>query len=115
MTNMTYLNALDVAINAVADEAVKEKLEALRGTIAKRHSGPSKKKVEEMNGRIEAVYEALLAHDEPVSVTDLIKGAENDVADYSTQRVSALLSKLCADGRAVKVVEKRKTFYAIAE
>ena len=39
MTKITYTVALDVAINAVADEAVKEKLEALKASIAKGVSG----------------------------------------------------------------------------
>ena len=35
MTKMTYVSALDVAINAVSDDAVKEKLTALRAQIEK--------------------------------------------------------------------------------
>lgn len=112
---MTYAVALETAINAVADEAVKEKLTALKATIEKRKSAPSKKKVEAMNANLTAVYEALLAFDEPVSVTDLMKGATNEVAGFTAQKVTAMLTKLCADGRAVKTVEKRKSYYAIAE
>ena len=40
MTNMTYVNALDAALALVTDEAVKEKLEALKGTLEKRKSAP---------------------------------------------------------------------------
>lgn len=115
MTNMTYAEALNIAIATIDNTEAKDKLTALKATLEKRHSGPSKKKVEEMNGRIDAVYSALLAFDEPVTVTDLIKGATNEVAGYSNQRVSALLSKLCKDGKAVKTIEKRKSFYAIAD
>lgn len=123
MTKITYVDALNFAIDTIQasasfredDEEIVEKLEALKGTLEKRKSAPSKKRIEEMNGRVEAVYEALLANDEPVTVTELMKGATNEVATYSNQRVSALLSKLVKDGRAIKTVEKRKAFYAIAE
>ena len=108
MTKITYTVALDVAINAVADEAVKEKLEALKASIAKRNGGERKptktqKENEVLKGQIlDAVVEPMTAGE--VATQFVI----------SKQKASALLNALVKDGKMSKAVgEKRKTFFEV--
>ena len=49
---------------------------------------------------------------ERYTVTELIKGIET-IADYSNQKISALLSQLVKDGKVVRTVEKGKTYFAL--
>ena len=104
MTKITYTVALDVAINAVADEAVKEKLEALKASIAKRNGGerkPTKKQIE--NEGIKARIVELLTDHEPMQAKEV--AAELELS--SSQQASALLRQLVEAGTVEKVVEKR--------
>ena len=108
MTKITYTVALDVAINAVADEAVKEKLEALKASIAKRNGGERKptktqKENEVLKGQIlDAVVEPMTA------------GEVATQFGISNQKASALLNALVKDGKMSKAVgEKRKTFFEV--
>ena len=108
MTKITYSVALDVAINAVADEAVKEKLEALKASIAKRNGGERKptktqKENEVLKGQIlDAVVEPMTA------------GEVATQFGISNQKASALLNALVKDGKMSKAVgEKRKTFFEV--
>ncbi len=109
MTKITYTVALDVAINAVADEAVKEKLEALKASIAKRNGGERKptktqKENEVLKGQIlDAVVEPMTA------------GEVATQFGISNQKASALLNALVKDGKMTKAVgEKRKTYFEVA-
>ena len=108
MTKITYTVALDVAINAVADEVVKEKLEALKASIAKRNGGERKptktqKENEVLKGQIlDAVVEPMTA------------GEVATQFGISNQKASALLNALVKDGKMSKAVgEKRKTFFEV--
>jgi hypothetical protein len=112
MTKLTYTVALDVAINAVSDEAVKEKLTALKAQIAKRNSGerkPSKTQVanESLKGEI---LDWLTACDKHQTATD--------VADHfgiSNQKASALLTAMVGDKMVTREVVKRKAYFFVGE
>ena len=47
------------------------------------------------------------------TVTDLIKGVP-ELADYSNQRVSALLRQMIEAGAVVKTIDKRKSYFSLA-
>ena len=102
MTKITYTVALDVAINAVADEAVKEKLEALKASIAKRNGGERKptktqKENEVLKGQIlDAVVEPMTA------------GEVATQFGISNQKASALLNALVKDGKMSKAVGEKR-------
>lgn len=84
-------------------------LDARKGTS-------SKKKDAETESRREAVFNALLAADceEGVTVTELIASAENEVRDFTNQRVSALLRKLCEENRVNKEIRGKKSYFRVA-
>ena len=112
MTKLTYTVALDVAINAVSDEVVKEKLTALKAQIAKRNSGerkPSKTQVanESLKGEI---LDWLTACDEHKTATDV---AEH--FGISNQKASALLTAMVGDKMVTREVVKRKAYFFVGE
>ena len=113
MTKMTYAVALDVAINAVADETVKEKLEALKAQIAKKSSGERKLTATQKDniGFKDAILEGL--GDGKYTITDIMKSVDA-VNGLSNQRVSALVRQMVADGLLVREEIKRKAYFSRA-
>ena len=113
MTKMTYAVALDVAINAVADEAVKEKLEALKAQIAKKSSGERKLTATQKDniGFKDAILEGL--GDGKYTITDIMKSVDA-VNGLQNQRVSALVRQMVADGLLVREEIKRKAYFSRA-
>ena len=51
---------------------------------------------------------------EGVTVTEL-QGKSDELSALSNQRVSALLRQMIADGKVVKTVDKKKSYFALAE
>ena len=110
---MTYVDALNVAINSVNEEDVIEKLTTLRNQIAYKRSSTNSKAKQETTERAEKVYSALAEMDRPVTVTELIAlTSKEDVANYTNQRVSALLRRL--GDRVKKETIKGKSYFEIA-
>jgi predicted HTH transcriptional regulator len=105
MMKMTYVSALDVAINAVSDDAVKEKLTALRAQIEKKNSADRKPtKAQVANDALKGEIVGWL--------TDTRTATE--VAEHfgiSNQKASALLTALVNDGKVERTVEKRKAYF----
>ena len=113
MTKMTYAVALDVAINAVADDAVKEKLTALKAQLAKKSSGERKPTAtqKENVGFKDAILAGL--GDGDYTVTDIMKSVD-EVSNLSNQRVSALVRQMVADGILEREEIKRKAYFHLA-
>ena len=107
---ITYVDALTVAIETVADAEVAEKLTALKAQIAKKKgsSKPTKTQVEN-----EAIKEKILdvLSDEPMTVKEIMAVVDGD---YSSQKLSALLRQLVAAEKVVKTVEKKVSRFALA-
>ena len=105
MTKMTYVNALDVAINAVADGEVKDKLIALRAQIEKKNSADRKPtKAQVANDAMKSDIVAWLT--EAHTATEV---AEN--FGVSNQKASALLTALVKAGTVERTVDKRKAYF----
>lgn len=115
MTKMTYVDAINIALEAIADEEVKEKLEALKGQISKKRSSSNSKAKQETALRAEKVYNAFAEMSEPVTISQMLKlTSDADVADYSVSRVSALIRNLNKEEeRIVKTVEKGKALFSV--
>ena len=108
MTKMTYVSALDVAIDTISDEEVCEKLKALKIQLLKRNSGnrkPSKAQV--ANEALKSEIVAML--------TD--RKTATEVAEafgISNQKASALLTALIKANAVVRTVEKGKAYFQAA-
>ena len=62
----------------------------------------------------EVMLEILADLNEAVTVTDFIK-ADERMADYSNQKVSALMKQLVDAGKITKTVEKKKSYFKLAD
>ena len=110
MTKMTYVIAIDNAINGNITDEVREKLEALKVQLAKRNGKERKptkaqRENENLKGKI---LDWLTACDEHQTATD--------VADHfgiSNQKASALLTSLVNDRKVVREVVKRKAYFKV--
>lgn len=127
MTKMTYATALTKAIELIDRdlcstidsgeagewEAVIEKLTALKEQTIKRNSADRKPTKAQLanEGLKDRVYAVLTA--EPATVTEIM-GRDAELGALSNQKVSALVNALVDEGRAVKSVEKRKSYFARA-
>ena len=104
MTKMTYVNALDVAINGMADGEAKDKLIALRAQIEKKNSADRKPtKAQVANDAMKSDIVAWLT--EAHTATEV---AEN--FGVSNQKASALLTALVKAGTVERPVDKRKAY-----
>ena len=105
MTKMTYVNALDVAINGMADGKAKDKLIALRAQIEKKNSADRKPtKAQVANDAMKSDIVAWLT--EAHTATEV---AEN--FGVSNQKASALLTALVKAGTVERTVDKRKAYF----
>ena len=121
MTNMTYAQALDTAINFLNENiqygddfsATVEKLEALKEQLAKRGSSKSPTKTQKENEIImERILDSLAAIGSPTTVTDLLAfGVEGYT--LTNQKTSALLRKLVEAGKVSKTIEGKKAMFSI--
>ena len=113
MTKMTYAVALDVAIASVSDDAVKDKLSALKAQLAKKSSSERKMTAtqKENVGFKDAILNGL--GDGKYTITDIMKSV-GAVSTLSNQRVSALVRQMVADGLLVREEIKRKAYFSKA-
>ena len=113
MTKMTDAVALDVAIASVSDDAVKDKLSALKAQLAKKSSGERKMTAtqKENVGFKDAILNGL--GDGKYTITDIMKSV-GAVSTLSNQRVSALVRQMVADGLLVREEIKRKAYFSKA-
>ena len=112
MEKLTYAQAIDMAIEGKVDEAVIEKLEALKGQLAKRGSGKHGLTKTQKEGLelIDRILEMLADAPDGMTATEI-----GDALDIKCQRASALLAKLTlpkGDGRVRRdKVGKQVRFY----
>ena len=111
MTKMTYVSALEIAINAVADVEVAEKLQALKAQIEKKNSADRKPtKIQVANDALRGQIVDLLGS----GVEPMTAGEIADKFGVSNQKVTALMGKLLEDGAVVREVIKRKAYFKVA-
>ena len=106
---MTYVAALALAIEAVQDEAVKEKLIALKAAQEKRATA---RKPRVNTAKLELADRAVEVMEAGVKyrAKDLA-----DMLDVTTQKLAPAMKVAVEAGHVEKIVEKRVTFYQLAE
>lgn len=114
MTNkMTYVNAIDFALNGQVTDEVKEKLEALKAQLIKRNSADRKPtKTQRENEAIKGdILNWLVESCERGQTATAI--AEH--FGISNQKASALLTAMVKAGSLERTVEKRKAYFSPSE
>jgi len=109
---ITYVDALNVAIGAVEDVEVAEKLTALRAQIAKKKGSSKPTKTQVENEAIMAeILEVLTNVGEKMRIGEIRTELEKE---YTPQKVSGLLKILIERGKVVKTYEKKVAYFALA-
>ena len=112
MTNkMTYVKALEIAIENV-DGEVKEKLEALKASIAKKNNAERKPTATQTaNAGFKVAILEAMEDGKKYTITDLMKSV-GAIADLSNQRVSAIVRQMVESGDVVREEIKRKAYFS---
>ena len=114
MTNkMTYVKALEIAMKAVEDnKEVTEKLEALKESISKKNSAERKPTAtQKANEEYKKAILSFMEVGKKYTISELMKEVV-ELADLSTQRVSALVRQLKDSGLVERTEEKRKAYFS---
>jgi len=82
--------------------------------LEKKSSKSTQTKTQIENENIkDRIVEVLLELDKSVTITEL-QGANEEMATYSNQKLSALLKQLVEENRVVRVPDKKKTYFTVA-
>lgn len=82
--------------------------------LEKKSSKSTQTKTQVENENIkDKIVEVLLELDKSVTITEL-QGANEEMATYSNQKLSALLKQLVEENRVVRVPDKKKTYFTVA-
>lgn len=116
MEKITNVKALSyILTNCELPEEVKSKVEAMKASYEKKASAerkPTPTQTENANFK-EAIL-AFLADGNKYTVSDMMKGIPS-IAELSNQRVSAIVRQLVVSGEVIRVEEKRKAYFQLAE
>lgn len=112
MEKLTYAQAIDMAIEGKVDEAVIEKLEALKVQLAKRGSGKHGLTKTQKEGLelMERIVEALADAVDGMTATEV-----GDAVGIKCQRASALLKKLVEDERVRRDKQGKQVRFYLAD
>ena len=126
MTNMTYAQAIDKALEMIDTalatdpsmwedlDVTRDKLEALKVQLAKRGTSKTPTKTQKENeGVMETILEVLADNGDRMTVTEML--ADDRLNGYTNQKISALLRKLIEAKKVEKTMEKKKAYFALAE
>ena len=79
--------------------------------LTKKASSSAKTQTQKENEKIkDNIITILIEIDTPVTITELQK-ANEEMAQYSNQKLSALLTQLHKENRVERIVDKKKTFF----
>lgn len=118
MTKKDYFNTI-ATIVANSDVDNKEDIQAFISheldLLAKKSGKSGQTKTQKENEVIiEKIYNALAEVGSPVTITEL-QSQVPAMAEYSNQKLSALLRKLVKSDEVVKTTEKKKSYFSIKE
>lgn len=117
MEKMTNLKAVAYVLeNCELPTDVREKMEKIQASFEKKSSGERKPTATQQAN--EGIKDTILVfmEEQPnrlFTISELIKECA-DLAEFSNQKVSALITQLVSVNKVVKTVEKRKSYFKIA-
>ncbi len=111
MTKKDYFNRLltIVAGDAELEQFITHEIELLD----KKSSGRKVTKNQEQNVEIKKEILSVLSDNDNMTVTEIQKQSEQ-LDDLSNQKVSALLRQLVEEGKVVKEIDKKKSYFSLA-
>ena len=112
MTQRDYFNEIIALAKANEREDIVEFAEGRIAVLDKKSANKKPSKTQEENEVLKGVILDTLTAD-GVTVTEL-QSKNETLANLSNQRVSALLRQMIADGKVVKNVDKKKSYFSLA-
>ena len=132
-TKMTQVSALELAVEVITNvmngvdtdiasselsEAIA-KLSGMAEKLAEKRSTPSKADKEKSAEHKAIADEIILVLSTEETVTNgmtvsEMQKASDKLAEYSNQKISAILRKMVDSGAVVKTVDKKKSYFSIA-
>lgn len=114
VTKREYFSRLIEIVEGVAVDNSAEIVDFLNHEIEllSKKSNVKTKTQKENEVLVERVFDALVAVERPVTVSEL-QAADAEIGDMSNQKVSALLKKLVDADRVVKTVDKKKSYFSV--
>lgn len=132
-TKMTQVSALEIAIEVITNvmngvdidlasselsEAVV-KLSGMAEKLAEKRSTPSKADKEKSAEHKAIADEIILVLSTEENVTtgmtvSEMQKASDKLAEYSNQKISAILRKMVDNGTIVKTIDKKKSYFSVA-
>lgn len=116
MTKKDYLSKLIEIVEDANIDNSEEIIDFLNHEIelSKKKSNVKTKTQKENEVLMEVVFNALAEVGKPVTVSELME-ANEEVGAMNNQKVTALLKKLKENERVVRVEDKKKAYFSIAE
>lgn len=115
MTKKDYFNQLlaikEVSANEDLVGFINHEIELLAKKSGK--SGQTKTQ-KENEGILKTIMECLATDRTPMTITEL-QGAYTELADFSNQKLSALMKKLVDNGTVTKTIDKKKSYFVLAD
>ena len=113
MEKLTYVKAIENALNGNLTEETVEKLNALKASIAKKNTAERKPTATQTaNEGFKVAILNGLESGKAYTITDIIKSVD-EVSDLSNQRVSAIVRQLVESGSLVREEVKRKAYFSL--
>ena len=131
-TTLTQTLALELAIQIISecysDKTIElnedisidsneliDKLNTMLTAIKNKSHRPSKadtaKQIE--NDKLaDIILETLMNSENPMTITEMQKSNE-ELAEYSNQKISAIIRKLVESAQVIKTVEKKKSYFSV--
>ena len=112
MEKMTNVKAINYVVENFAEELptdVLEKLNAIKTSFVNKAANRKPTKVQEENVTIKDTIEGVLTA-EGATVSEIM-AKDEALKALSNQKISALLKQMVDEGRAVKVVDKKKALF----
>lgn len=132
-TKMTQVSALELAVKVITNvmdgvdtdiasselSEVITKLSGMAEKLAEKRSTPSKADKEKSAEHKAIADEIILVLSTEETVTNgmtvsEMQKASDKLAEYSNQKISAILRKMVESGMVVKTVDKKKSYFSVA-
>lgn len=112
MTKKDYFNVIKELVSERQDlvDFIDHEIELLSKKSSR--TAPTKTQVENENIK-SVIVDTLKALDRPVMITEL-QSANAELATYSNQKISALLTQLVNANIVARTVDKKKAYFSIA-
>lgn len=116
MTKRDYFSKLIEIVECANVDNSEEIIDFLNHEIelSKKKSSVKTKTQKENEVLMEVVFNVLAEVGKPMTVSELMS-ANEEIGAMSNQKVSALLKKLKEDERVIRVEDKKKAYFSVAE